>query len=92
MITHHCDVCAKASESMTAEANGMRGVPWGWFHRAGRLPGGNEIRVTCCSTECCAAYDKVEAEQVGFAWGKFFPPTDDKQPNPTLSLKPLTVK
>lgn len=94
MIIHTCDVCSKASEPATMEVNGIRGVPLGWFRRSGRVGRGkdiSEIVVICCSEQCCKAYDKLEAEQVGFAWGKMLVTSEDEEHFvvPTLLVKPL---
>jgi len=95
MITHSCDVCAKTSEPATNEVDGFRAQPLGWFRRSGRIPhetqGFHEIVVMCCSPKCCAAYDKVEAEKVGFSWMKILI-TPDSAFDPTQTVRPLKVR
>lgn len=91
MITYSCDVCSKTSEPGLQEVDGMRSVQFGWFFRRGRVPAGHEIVVLCCSKACCKAYDKVEAEKIGFEWAVYRPPVDGDYVDPTKTVKPLKV-
>jgi hypothetical protein len=96
MITHSCDVCGKTSEPETTEVDGFRAVPVGWYRRPGRVPAQgsahfHEIVVLCCSQKCCAAYDRVEAEKIGFSWMKIIVVADGDFVSPTHNVKPLKV-
>lgn len=71
MITYSCDACGKSEEAPTMGDGLDRMRPLGWLFRAGRVPRGknvHEVQVLVCSEKCAKAYDRVECEEVGFAW------------------------